>query len=92
MTAQVFVDDDQGYLRWLTANPTGYVLNTTRNPIASYLILHRASCSTITGIPSRGRQWTGPYIKVCSTRRTDLDNWAEQATGGTVQACRRCAP
>ena len=38
MTAKTFVDDDRGYLRWLAANPTGFVLNTTRSPIPTYLI------------------------------------------------------
>jgi hypothetical protein len=41
-TVRHFVDDDSGYLRWLTGHPTAFVLNTTRTPSAAYLMLHRA--------------------------------------------------
>lgn len=92
MTTEVFVDDDTGYVRWLGANPTGYVLNTTRNPTGSYLILHRASCATISGSPVRSRRWTGDYIKVCSAGKTEIEGWADETTGGRVQMCRLCSP
>jgi len=36
-----FVNDD-GYLRWLAQNPNGFVVNSNRVPVSSYLILHRA--------------------------------------------------
>jgi len=39
-----FVNDD-GYLRWLAQNPDGFVVNSNRVPVSSYLILHRASCT-----------------------------------------------
>ena len=40
-----FVNDDDGYLRWLAQNPDGFVVNSNRVPVSSYLILHRASCT-----------------------------------------------
>jgi len=39
-----FVNDD-GYLRWLAQNPNGFVVNSNRVPVSSYLILHRASAN-----------------------------------------------
>ena len=42
-----FVNDDDGYLRWLAQNPDGFVVNSNRVPVGSYLILHRASCKWI---------------------------------------------
>ena len=41
-----FVNDD-GYLRWLAQNPDGFVVNSNRVPVSSYLILHRASCNLV---------------------------------------------
>ncbi len=40
-----FFNDDDGYLRWLAQNPDGFVVNSNRVPVSSYLILHRASCT-----------------------------------------------
>jgi hypothetical protein len=63
-----FIDDDAGYLRWLAANPDGYVINAARTRTSGPLVLHHASCRTINGVPSRGTRWTGPYIKLCGDR------------------------
>lgn len=58
--AEMFTDDDQGYLDWLERHPAGFVVNTFRIPNPSYVILHvtdrccRATCGTITGTPARG--------------------------------------
>ncbi len=49
-----FEDDDDGYLHWLGTHPDLHVLNTARNPTPAYLVLHRATCHTISGTPARG--------------------------------------
>ena len=53
-----FVDDHDSYLEWLVAHPEGFVINTERSPRAAYVMLHRSSCRTIGGTPTRGGQWT----------------------------------
>lgn len=79
-----------GYLNWLAQQSGGYVVNTTRQPSASYLMLHKATCRTITGTPTRGQTWThGDYIKVCGSR-LELERWAAATTGGQVTACGLC--
>ncbi len=40
-----FFNDDDSYLCWLAHNPDGFVVNSNRVPVGSYLILHRASCT-----------------------------------------------
>lgn len=40
-----FLDNDEGYRRWLYEHLNGFVLNTYRNPSLLYLMLHRADCS-----------------------------------------------
>ena len=85
-----FVDDDAGYLAWLTANPAGYVLNTTRSPHRDYLMLHRAGCRYISG--DDGRCWTVNYAKVCGPSTVLLDTWAEHRVGGEADRCAFCQP
>jgi hypothetical protein len=83
-----FVDDDPGYLDWVARHPDGFVINTGRAPTASYLMLHRARCGTITGRPARGTTFTGDYAKVCGGR-DELEAFAGQV-GGDPQPCGLC--
>jgi len=64
---EVIVNDDRKYTTWLDANPNGFVVNTYNPPKATYLKIHRASCRTISGKPTRGdSRTTRGYAKVCS--------------------------
>jgi hypothetical protein len=85
---QRFVDDDRGYLYWLDDHPDGFVINTGRTPSATYLMLHRASCGTITGKPARGTTFTGEYAKVCG-ERDELEEFGRHL-GGHAQPCGLC--
>ncbi|MGN9890413.1 hypothetical protein [Micromonospora sp. L31] len=84
-----FVDDDAGYLDWLAAHPDGFVINTLRKPGPAYLVLHRANCSAIGGLPTYGRQWTAAYAKICGDR-DELEAFARQGLGGEATLCGRC--
>jgi hypothetical protein len=75
VSVELFRDDDR-YTGWLAANAHGYVLNIERSMNPSDARVHEAGCRTITGTPPRGRTWTGPYVKACSTSLTELDAWA----------------
>ena len=86
-----FVDDDQGYLRWLAQNPGGFVVNSSRFPTSNYLKLHRASCKHI-NIGVENNWTTTGYIKTCSTDPATLDDWAVGATGSGLSPCRVCRP
>src|ERR1035438_9825407 len=66
---EVFIDDDDGYLAWLYDHARGYVLNAARKPTASYLMLHRADCSTIGNVPANGLAWTSDLLNFCSQDR-----------------------
>jgi hypothetical protein len=87
-----FVDSDAGYLAWIADHSNGFVVNAERRPRASYLILHRATCGTITGKPARGLVWTRAFIKACSVDLVPLGQWSSFHTGGTLQPCGRCKP
>jgi hypothetical protein len=86
-------DDDRAYLGWLVSHPNGFVVNAARTPSPDYLVLHRATCGTISGMPARGNRWTtGEYLKVCSEDRADLERWAHNQVGGTLHPCGTCKP
>jgi hypothetical protein len=87
---QMFRDDDEGYLAWLAAHPAGFVLNVERSPRSNYLILHRATCRTISGRPTRGGPWTGPYIKVCSHDELQIAAWTGKTVGAAPTRCGVC--
>jgi hypothetical protein len=84
--------DDAQYRRWVTAHPTGYVVNAYNPPTAKYLKLHRASCFTITGTPTTGEAWVGDYVKMCAEDLTDLASWVKAHTGAVPEPCGMCNP
>jgi hypothetical protein len=86
-----FVNDEEGYLRWLEEHRHGLVVNSHRVPVSSYLFLHRASCASIS-TANRTNWTTRDYIKTCSTDVAALAEWARQATGGKLTPCRVCKP
>lgn len=88
----LFTDNDAGYLAWIDANPTGYIVNTTRNPTANYLVLHASRCRSITAIPTKGSRWTGDYIKICSNDLATLTEWARSQVSGSLSPCKLCKP
>ena len=88
-----FVKDDQGYLQWLGTHPRGYVLNALPSVGAKYLVLHRATCWTINGIPTNGKRFTHTYTKLCFVLRADFEAWEKQQdVVGQWAPCRICNP
>jgi hypothetical protein len=88
VSVEIFQDDDDGYRRWLTAHPHGFVLNCERAPRADYLKLHRARCRWT----RPAGMLTGAYIKICSDDTSRIAGWARARTGGTPQPCGHCHP
>jgi hypothetical protein len=87
-----FREDESGYAAWLQRNPIGFVINSNPTPSPSYLKLHRATCYSIGGTPSRGRRWTVAYMKVCGNNVEELDRWAEREAGAHPDRCPHCLP
>jgi hypothetical protein len=83
------ISDDDAYLRWIEANPAGFVLNARNPPSPDYLMLHRASCRDISS-PTRSNRTTTGYMKVCSNDVAELDAWCSKTTGGQTTPCKRC--
>jgi hypothetical protein len=88
-----FDHDDAAYLAWLAAHTQGFIVNAFRNLRPDYLMLHRATCGTISGTPARGVTWTsGAFIKACAEMRQDIEHWAQRSTNGTLHPCGLCRP
>jgi hypothetical protein len=84
-----FVNDDDGYLGWISQHPDGFVINTSTRPSPAYLKLHRATCSTISRLQPQAKTFTdGDYSKLCGGRR-ELERHARRL-GGSAQPCPIC--
>jgi hypothetical protein len=88
VSVELFRDDDRGYVAWLGANASGYVLNIQRTLTPTDARVH----STITGTPPRGNTWTGPYVKACAESLSELDDWALAHAESAVTRCGTCRP
>ncbi len=86
--AQEFRDDEAGYLRWLDAHGTGWVLNVPRTS-GGAVVEHRSTCRSIR--TEKHSNWTGPhYYKVVSQSQEPLARWLTANWSGTVRGCGFC--
>ena len=86
---------DQPYLQWLQDHPTGWVLNSRRQPDPTYRVLHRPRCYSIgrSASNTHADPFTGRgYIKVCADDPAALLSWIEGYGGaGFSNRCSFCA-
>ena len=91
-----FIDDDESYLSWITANPNGYVLNVRRVADPDYVVLHRANCGSIsTDKHEPGAYAARGYRKICAASVTELQLAAKRegrADGSFSKRCGLCRP
>ena len=87
---------DREYADWVIAHPGGFVLNTRRRNDSSYMVLHTATCRTISparyGI-ARGAFTEMEYKKVCAEQVDELQRWVRghgRPDGSFSKRCRRC--
>ncbi|MBB2984747.1 hypothetical protein SB783_38950 [Paraburkholderia sp. SIMBA_009] len=98
MQANTFDGDDSAYLEWTRAHADGFVLNRRRSgQTARYLVLHRATCDSITRSRSDepGEFTESEYVKVCAESLDALREYARAAgrTDGSFSLiCKRCKP
>lgn len=94
-----FAGNDGKYLAWLSANPTGFVLNTRSQNDPFYMVLHRSNCWTISSAmgwhTSPGRFTEHAYKKICSDTIEELRGWVrlhDRQDGSFSNSCARCGP
>jgi len=92
------INNDRDYQQWLSQNPDGFVVNTTRSRSPRYMMLHRASCRHISDPmhESEGGGFTErDYIKVVAQDVASLLDWI--AANGRPERtfsseCGHCRP
>ena len=91
-----FSNDDLNYLAWTAANPYGFVLNVRRVADPDYVILHRASCGSISTDKQAPEAFTGRgYEKICAASVTELQLAAKRegrSDGSFSKRCGLCQP
>jgi len=87
-----FLDDDAGYLAWVSSHSGGFVVNADRTLSPNSLMLHRATCSCIGGPARPGRTRTGHYRKVCAADLESLVDWCRMDIGVDPGCCGHCHP
>ena len=93
-----FINDESGYMKWITKNPFGFVINTTRSMSPDYMVLHRATCMSIsepTDAAGPGGFTERDYIKICSNDIKELKVWIKEhgkPDGRFSSKCVHCDP
>ena len=87
---EIFDNDETGYLRWVQANPAGFVANVDRaGRIASYPMVHTATHGSVSSAKI-GNFTTGDYLKFCSTDLDALDAYSQSQFGRPLTRCAQC--
>ncbi len=88
---RTFDNDETGYLRWLYANVSGFVINAVKRPgrMAQPYMLHRASCPDIS--TQYTGYTTGGLAKICSVDRQELLDWGTRHSSD-FRRCKHCKP
>ena len=82
--------NDKEYKEWLNANPDAYVLTyDAPQRRAAYPMLHHASHKLIRS-DEIDNYTMNEYRKVCSTKRGDLERWAEENDPRELKPCKNC--
>jgi hypothetical protein len=91
-----FEHDDEAYIVWLEEHPDGFVCNVRSRPDPNYVVLHRASCPTISKTNQLSGAFTGrAYRKWCGRSIKDLREAAVlegRSNGSFSKRCGICRP
>lgn len=97
-TAQHWIDNDDGYNRWLETHQAGFQANLYYPDDVSYFLVHTAKCK----LPDRSHSSTvnprtgNAYSKLTADTIEDLLNWGEKKglrfNTKRCRYCKRCAP
>ena len=94
MTVQVFDNDDVAYLDWISKNQRGFVVNGRSEFDPSYLVLHRATCATVTAYPDMDENPGGfterAYVKYCGESREELEEFLSGLSGNKPPFSKKC--
>ena len=92
--------NDNSYLYWIANHPEGYVLNMRKNKSPGYMVLHKATCYSITNLNRKAGAKEGgftehDYLKVGAENVGDLRAWTRsngRPDGSFSNECSFCKP
>ena len=91
-----FKDNEKRYFEWLAAHPDGYVLNVRSKADPNYVVLHRASCGSISSSkPAPGAYTCRGFRKWCAETILNLRVAAKKEgrqDGTFSKRCGHCRP
>jgi hypothetical protein len=91
-----FSDDDLSYLAWIATHPDGFVLNVRCSSDRNCVVLHRASCTSISNDTHEPGAYTGRnHRKICATSEGELKLAAQdegRRDGTFSKRCGLCLP
>jgi hypothetical protein len=90
---QIFVDDDEAYLHWVTHHRRGFVIDGSRRPRWHAMVLHRTTCPHVRTRADRRTHWTtAGKFRACADDWWQLQAWATEESGAGAQLCDGCQP
>jgi hypothetical protein len=77
------------FQQWRRNNPAGYFINYKGQ---NNTMLHHVSCSHIGDTEYDGAEWGSltKRMKICSTDKRELQQWAESAGVTDLKECKDC--
>lgn len=94
MNRPLIFQTDGDFYEWARAHPNGFVLNLRRSLTPDYVVLHKASCSTLHRSDfSPGALTSKGYQKVGALTSDALLKWVSNhitGSNGFTKACSRC--
>lgn len=87
---ELFDNDEAGYLKWVQANPRGFVANVDRaRRFPQYPMVHAATHRSISS-PRIGNFTTGDYVKFCCTDLDAIEQYSKTKFGRSLTRCSLC--
>ena len=88
----VFIDDDEGYTRWLASNLGAYVLNIRLKGGPGAATLHRATCRLISQLSPATPTFMGEHAKAVAPEPSALVDWSSSVVQSRAVSCSLCSP
>lgn len=87
---ELFDNDEIGYLKWVQANPQGFVANVDRaGTVPQYPMVHAATHGSMSS-SKIGNFTTGAYVKFCSTDLDAMERYSQTKFGRSLTRCSQC--
>ena len=91
----ILFEHDAYYLEWLARHRTGFVVNVRRNFNRNYVVLHRATCWTISCRRNYGAYTERSYRKICGESLDEVQaapTKCDRPRGDFTRICTICNP